>query len=306
MNRTVSMKMAAIAALAALALAATMLAGCSQGQQVSNADAIDPAEVSAAVDEGKEQAAQAPAPAAETAKEGQQGAADSAAQPSETPAAPVQPAADGNAQGKLVVIDPGHQGQGDSTQEPVGPGASETKARVTSGASGSYSGVDEHVVNLQVGLKLRDYLESQGIRVIMVRETADVNISNSERAAIANDNGAALFVRLHCDSSDSSSAEGFSTLVPGYNEWTGPIVEQSRVAGEYVHAAALAATGAADAGVIERTDLSGFNWCEVPTVLCEMGFMSNEHEDLLLSTDEYQQKLAVGIGNGVIQYLSTL
>ncbi len=205
-----------------------------------------------------------------------------------------------------VVIDAGHQAQGDSTQEPIGPGASETKARVTSGTTGVSSGVAEHEVNLEVALLLRDYLDSMGVNVIMVRETADVNISNSERAAIANEADADLFVRLHCDGSENSSAHGFSTLVPGVNSWTSPIVESSREAAEFVQASAVAATGAQDLGIVERTDLSGFNWCEVPTILCEMGFMSNADEDLLLNDASYQNLLATGIGDGIIAYLQSL
>jgi N-acetylmuramoyl-L-alanine amidase len=205
----------------------------------------------------------------------------------------------------VVVIDAGHQTNGNSSQEPIGPGASETKPKVSSGTSGSYSGVPEYQVNLQVALKLRDYLKDKGVNVIMVRETNDVDISNSQRAAVANDNNANLFVRLHCDGVDSSASNGFSTLVPGSNSWTAPIVAESAKAGRIVQASAVAATGAKDLGVKERTDLSGFNWCKVPTVLCEMGFMTNQEEDAKLTSDSYQQLLAQGIGDGVYQYLTT-
>lgn len=210
------------------------------------------------------------------------------------------------ASGKVVVIDAGHQAHGNSSQEPVGPGASETKAKVSSGTSGRYSGVPEYQVNLQIAQKLQAYLESKGVTVVMVRQSNDVDISNSERAAIANSNNASLFVRIHCDGSENSSRSGFSTLVPGSNQWTSPIVAQSKVAGQYVQSAAIAATGANDLGIVERTDLSGFNWCEVPTILCECGFMTNQNEDMLLTSDDYQQKIATGIGNGVIQYLQTI
>jgi len=205
----------------------------------------------------------------------------------------------------VVAIDAGHQAHGNSSQEPIGPGASETKAKVTSGTTGTYSGTPEYVVNLQVALKLRDYLTAKGVTVVMVRETNDVDISNSQRAAAANDNNADLFVRLHCDGADGSSANGFCTLVPGTNSWTEPIVAESARAGEIVQASAVNATGARDLGVKERTDLSGFNWCTVPTVLCEMGFMSNQEEDAKLNSDSYQQQLAQGIGDGVYQYLTS-
>lgn len=203
----------------------------------------------------------------------------------------------------VVVIDAGHQGKGDSTQEPVGPGASETKARVTSGTSGVNTGIAEHEVNLSVAFKLRDELEARGITVIMVRESADVNISNSERATLANNAGADLVIRLHCDGDEDSSSNGFSTLVPGTNKWTAAIVDESRRAAEYIHTTSLAATGAHDKGIVERTDLSGFNWSTVPSILCEMGFLSNAEEEAKLVSDEYQLKIAEGIADGTVQYL---
>jgi len=208
------------------------------------------------------------------------------------------------ASGKVVVIDAGHQGQGDSGLEPIGPGSSQKKAKVTSGASGQYAPHDESQINLQVALKLRTALQARGIKVIMVRTSQDVDISNSQRAAIANKAHAALFIRLHCDGISDSSKHGFSTLIPAKNQWTGPIMAASAKAGKIVQHAALAATGASDAGIVNRGDLSGFNWSKVPTILVEMGFMSNRAEDRALTTPSYQGKLATGLANGVVTYLS--
>lgn len=56
-------------------------------------------------------------------------------------------------------------------------------------------------------------------------------------------------------------------------------------------------------GVIERNDLTGFNWSKVPVVLVEMGFMSNPEEDRLLSDDNYQNKLAEGLCKGIMEAL---
>jgi N-acetylmuramoyl-L-alanine amidase len=208
--------------------------------------------------------------------------------------------------GKVVAIDAGHQLHGDASLEPIGPGSSTKKPKVATGASGVKTHQPESAVNLAVALKLRDILKSQGATVVMIRTTQNVNISNSRRAKIANNAHANLFIRLHCDGSTDHSLVGLSTLVPGSNSWTNPIRAQSVKAGHYVHNAVIAATGAKNRGVVTRSDLSGFNWSKVPTVLVEMGFLSNAGEDAKLATSSYQLRLASGLANGITGYLKTL
>ncbi len=205
--------------------------------------------------------------------------------------------------GKVVCIDPGHQARGDSRQEPVGPGASETKARVTGGTTGVTTRVPEYEVVLQISMNLKERLEAAGITVVMTRDTNDVNISNAERAQMANDAGADLFVRVHADGSTDPGRAGIATFYPGAGQWTGSITDPSQRAAGLVQDALVASTGAADLGITARTDLSGFNWATVPSVLVECGFMTNPVEDRLLSSPHYQDKLAEGMATGIIAYL---
>ncbi|MDD6729659.1 MAG: N-acetylmuramoyl-L-alanine amidase [Eggerthellaceae bacterium] len=205
--------------------------------------------------------------------------------------------------GVVIAVDAGHQAKGDSKQEPIGPGARETKARVTSGTSGVVTGELESQVNLDVALKLRDELEARGATVVMVRTTQDVDISNSERAKIANDADAALFIRLHCDGVEGSpSTRGFMTLEVGQNAYTKGIVSESQRAASVMHPLIVRELGAADRGIVARSDLSGFNWCTVPTVLFEMGCMTNPDEDRALANDAYQQKIAEAIADATVAY----
>ena len=203
----------------------------------------------------------------------------------------------------IVCIDPGHQGQGNSEQEPIGPNAERTKPCVSSGTSGPISG-SEHGVNLDVGLRLRDLLVAEGVTVVMTRTTPDVDLCNSERAAIANEAGADLFIRIHCNGGRTS---GCFTIHPEeIAGWTDDIYEESLAAAELVQAAFAAHTGIPDMGLRPRGDISGFNWADVPSILPEMFHMQNPEHDALAATPEFRQIMAEGLAQGVLAYLDTL
>lgn len=205
-----------------------------------------------------------------------------------------------------VVIDAGHQTHPNNTLEPIGPGSKTKKPSVSSGASGRVTHKHEYDINLKVALLLRDKLVARGVKVIMIRTTNHVNIPNSKRAKVANDAKADLFIRIHCDGNGNRAVHGFSTLYPGSNRWTKPITAASKTAAKFVQAAALKSSRATDRHTVARTDLAGFNWCRVPVVLVEMGFMSNSAEDRKLATVAYQDKLATGISNGAMSYLNSI
>jgi N-acetylmuramoyl-L-alanine amidase len=158
---------------------------------------------------------------------------------------------------------------------------------------------------LQIALKLKQQLEARGVTVVMTRTSNDVNITNSARAKIANNAHANLFVRVHCDGSTTSSVKGISTLYPASNQWTKPIAARSKTAAGIVQASLIHATGATNRGAVQRSDLTGFNWATVPSVLVEAGFLSNRAEDALLVTSAYQDKIALGMTEGVMAYLAT-
>lgn len=205
----------------------------------------------------------------------------------------------------LIVIDAGHQAKANNDTEPIGPDASESKAKVTSGTQGVSTGLEEYKLNLTVALKLQDILEQRGYKVAMIRTTHDVDISNAERATVANNLYADAFIRIHANGSEDSTVNGIVTMCQtNENVYNSAIYEECKELSTLVLDEMVAATGAERMDVIETDTMTGINWCTVPVTIVEMGFMSNPEEDELMATEEYQDKLALGIANGIDKFFA--
>ncbi len=202
----------------------------------------------------------------------------------------------------VVCIDPGHQAKGDPKGEPIAPGSPHKKARVASGTTGVATKKPEYAVNMEAALILKDLLTQKGYEVVMTRETNEVNVSNVERAEIANNAHADMTIRLHCDSIGNGGKSGAVLIVPSKTgTHTAGIYKPSYEYAQLLKKS-LEGKGVKVNGIFERGDMTGFNWSKVPVVIFEMGFMSNWNEDRMLSDKGYQQKLMEAVTEALDAY----
>ncbi|AQM60298.1 SH3 domain-containing protein [Clostridium baratii] len=172
-----------------------------------------------------------------------------------------------------VFIDPGHGGYDD-------------------GSSGN--GLLEDELNLQIGLKLQKKLEARGIEVKMSR-TTDEYLSLGERAEMANEYGADIFVSNHINSFDQASANGIETYYHRDKSSHKPLSDD-------IQNNAIKQTGAVDRGV-KNANFAVLRESTMPSSLFEAGFISNKAEASKLGSDAYQDKLATALADGIEKYL---
>lgn len=204
--------------------------------------------------------------------------------------------------GPIVAIDAGHQAHGNPEKETIAPSSSQMKAKVADGTRGVATGIPEYEFNLNFSRCLKQKLESAGYRVVMIRDSNDVNLSNQERAAIANASGAQVYLRIHANGGPKA-VQGIETYYPSKNNPdVGHLSDASMQLSELILSEMAAATSAKPRGAIARDDLTGTNFAQMPTSLIECGYMSNPEEDKKLNDPSYQETMAIGILRALDRY----
>jgi N-acetylmuramoyl-L-alanine amidase len=172
-----------------------------------------------------------------------------------------------------VVIDPGHGGKD--------PGAT------------SVLGYYEKDINLAVARKVAWLLEQKGLRVKMTR-TDDYFVELEDRAAMANNINADLFVSIHSDSFPKSSRRGFTVYVANAASSS-----SRRAANDIVRS--MSGTDLNSFGV-DTANYHVLTATRGPAVLIELGYLTNRREATLLQSSSFQNRLAEAIANGITNY----
>ncbi|MGE5559344.1 MAG: N-acetylmuramoyl-L-alanine amidase [Bacillota bacterium] len=181
--------------------------------------------------------------------------------------------------GKLIVVDPGHGGTDPGTTEGI-------------------LGLREKDINLEVALKLAGFLRKAGARVEMTR-TDDSYIKNYDRAYLANDLGADLFVSVHTNSMGSN---------PRHSDHKGVLVvycsgkpECKRLA-QLVQEEMVSWMERPDKKFIVEDLFVVTRETKMPSVIAEIGFLSNREDEALLFTAEYRTRAAEALYRGILRF----
>lgn len=214
--------------------------------------------------------------------------------------------------GRVVVIDPGHNGQNyahpDEINRLVDIGT-KTKACNTTGTAAA-DGYPEAQLNWEVSQLARDALIVRGADVVLTRTDNDGwGPCITERAAIGNEVHADAVVSIHADGAQPDG-RGFHVIyLATIAGLTDDIAEPSLRLATALRAAMLA-TGmpisdyTAKDGFSERDDLGGLNLSDVPAVFLEMGNMKNATDAALLTDPAFQQQVAEAVATAVEQFLT--
>ena len=224
-------------------------------------------------------------------------------------AVPTAAAAPASIAGRIVFLDPGHNGANDasiSRQVPTGRGG--TKDCQASGTS-TNDGYPEHTFNWETVLRIRQELTALGVRTAMSRGNDNaLGPCVDERAAMANALHPDAIVSIHADGGPATG-RGFHVNYssPPLNQaQSGPSVQFAQIMRDQLQTSGLLpANYIGQGGLYPRSDLTGLNLAQYPSILVEMGNMKNPADAALIESPDGRQKYADAVVRGIAGFLAT-
>ncbi len=205
-----------------------------------------------------------------------------------------------------IFIDPAKQLIIDTDREEVSPaGDMGTKMKMTQGGVGVATGAFEYEVNLQIAEVLEDELSKRGYNVILSRETNNINISNADRAKMANKANADIFIRIDAPVLSNGNTTGILGFITTQsNPYTGKNYENSYMLCYSIVDSICNKTDLTKMGVYETDYITALNYCDMPAAVIDVGFLSNINDDTNLSSANYKNIMAVKIADGIDRYFA--
>lgn len=153
--------------------------------------------------------------------------------------------------------------------------------------------VSEKWIALDVANRVAQKLQNSGMSVVMTRDS-DYFVELAERANIANQTGADVFVSIHCNSGPSTAQ--------GTEVWSYPGEAEDKRLAEKLLERIIARTGLHSRGTKEE-NFAVLRLTRCPAALVELGFISNVQEEQLMKTFDYQDQASTAIVEGIKQYM---
>jgi N-acetylmuramoyl-L-alanine amidase len=226
-----------------------------------------------------------------------------------TAVVPTATAVPSNIAGMVVFIDPGHNGSNDasiSRQVPTGRGG--TKDCQASGTS-TNTGYQEHTFTWDTALRVRAELNALGVRTAMSRgDDTGLGPCVDARANMANSLHPNAILSIHADGGPASG-RGFHVnySAPPLNQaQAGPSVQYARIMRDQLQASGIPpANYIGQDGLYGRSDLTGLNLAQYPSILVECGNMKNPVDSALMESADGRQKYADALVRGVAGFLAS-
>lgn len=204
---------------------------------------------------------------------------------------------------KIVMLDPANQAVVNAEQIAIGPDSEVTKQGASTGNVGTTLGTKESELNLSYAKLLKTELESRGYQVLLTRDTDEINLSNKDRAELANDSEATIYVRIQMNFSENSSLAGvMAVCMPEDSTFNGDLHADSYRLATYLIQGVLDKTACTNQGIYETDQMTSINWSEKPVALIKLGYLSNAEEESKLVDPDYQSEIVKGLADGLDAY----
>ena len=204
---------------------------------------------------------------------------------------------------KIVMLDPANQAVVNAEQVEIGPNTDVTKQGASTGNVGTTLGTKESELNLTYANLLKTELESRGYQVLMTRDTDEINLSNKDRALLANDSEATVYVRIQMNFSENSSLTGvMGVCMTPDSEFNSDLYNDSYRLATRLIQGVLDNTACTNQGIYETDQMTAINWSEKPVALIKLGYLSNEEEESKLIDQDYQKEIVQGLADGLDAY----
>lgn len=196
------------------------------------------------------------------------------------------------ARDKIIVIDIGHGG----------------KDKGAIGHEGKPDELTEKAANFPIGMQLYDNLTKAGATVYLTRDS-DIYFTLKERAEMANNIGATVFVSIHNNSIDNPKPNGTETEynpkvnADGKTEMDLYGIESKAIA-KNVQSEMIKELGTYDRGIKKRPELGVLRRTVMPAIIVEGAFLSNEKDFALMNTPDYSEKYARAVARGIIKSMN--